>query len=131
MLFRSQYKKLADKYGDKVNNYEFKYQNGKFYISDLDYNALTDDEDLNEDGEGTQTTDIAPKVDQKDDVTPAKPKKKHYDILLSDINESLNILNRGFLKNSEGQYQRGNYILVKEGEQYLAVHKNKLNGGKV
>ena len=84
------------------------------------------DEDV-EGGEGTQTTDIAPKLDQDLGLTDAKPKKKYYDILLSDMNESLNILNKGFLKNEKGQYQRGNYILVKEGDKYLAIHKDKLN----
>lgn len=79
---------------------------------------------INEDAEGTQTTDIAPKVDQE--LGLEKPKKKYYDILLSDISESLDILNKGFLKNSKGQYQRGNYILVKEGAKYLAIHKDKL-----
>lgn len=83
---------------------------------------------LTEDGEGTQTTDIAPKVDQDMNCRTTN-KKKHYDILLSGLDEGLPIINRGFLKNSDGQYQRGNYILVKEGEQYLVVHKDKLNGG--
>lgn len=80
--------------------------------------------------EGTQTTDIAPKTDQ-DMNKRTTNKKKYYDILLSDFSESdnMNIINKGFLKNSEGQYQRGNYILVKEGETYLAIHKNKLKGG--
>lgn len=82
---------------------------------------------LKEDSEGTQTTDIAPKVDQE--VGKSK-KKKHYDILLSGLDEGLEILNKGFLKNANGQYQRGNYILVKEGDQYLAVHKDKIGGIK-
>ena len=85
---------------------------------------------LYEDGEGTQCSDIAPKTDQ-DMNKRTTNKKKYYDILLSDFSESdnMNIINKGFLKNSEGQYQRGNYILVKEGETYLAIHKNKLKGG--
>ena len=181
-LTKSQFKKLAKKYGDRVNDYDIKMQNNKFYISNLDYNALVDEEPLTEDGdldlfpaikekvlklkadgtskadiedfilgqvraysidkeeanqlkqlltedgEGTQTTDIAPKVDQ-DMNRRTTNKKKHYDILLSGLDEGLPIINKGFLKNSDGQYQRGNYILVKEGEQYLAVHKDKLNGG--
>lgn len=87
--------------------------------------------DLQEDAEGTQTTDIASKTDQNMDKKITTSKKKYYDILLSDFTESddMNIINKGFLKNSEGQYQRGNYILVKEGETYLAIHKNKLKGG--
>lgn len=74
--------------------------------------------------EGTQTTDIAPKVDQE--LGKKKEKKKYYDILLSNITEGVEILNKGFLKNSNGQYQRGNYILVKEGDSYLAIHKDKI-----
>ena len=77
--------------------------------------------------EGTQTSDIAPKVDQNMNKNVTTSKKKHYDILLSGLDEGLNILNKGFLRNSKGQYQRGNYILVKEGEKYLAIHKDKLN----
>lgn len=76
--------------------------------------------------DGTQVSDIAPKVDQDMNKDITTSKKKHYDILLSGLDEGLNILNKGFLKNSKGQYQRGNYILVKEGEKYLAIHKDKL-----
>lgn len=78
--------------------------------------------------EGTQTTDIAPKVDQNMGLTKANPKKEYYDILLSDVDESADdILNRGFLKNAQGHYQRGNYILVKESEKYIAIRQDKLN----
>ena len=76
---------------------------------------------------GTQASDIAPKVDQNMNKNVTTSKKKHYDILLSGLDEGLDILNKGFLKNSKGQYQRGNYILVKEGDKYLAIHKDKLN----
>lgn len=84
---------------------------------------------LNEDAEGTQCADIAPKLDQKSGVTDAKPKKekKYYDILLSGLDEHEDLkINKGFIKNLDGYYQRGNYILVKEGDKYLAVHKDKL-----
>ena len=79
--------------------------------------------------DGTQTSDIAPKVDQDMNKNITTSKKKHYDILLSGLDEGLDILNKGFLKNSKGQYQRGNYILVKEGDKYLAIHKDKLKEG--
>lgn len=126
VLTKKQYMDLAKKYGEKINDYEVKQQDGKFWISRLDYNALVDSErDLQEDSEGTQCTDIAPKVDQNLNKKTTG-KKKYYDILLSDINESLDIVSKGFLRNSKGQYQRGNYILVKEGENYIAIHKNKL-----
>lgn len=88
---------------------------------------LTEDT-LTEDGEGTQATDIAPKVDQEvGALTKAKPEKKYYDILLSDIDENADeILNKGFIKNKDGHYQRGNYVLVKENDKYIAIRKDKL-----
>lgn len=83
---------------------------------------------INEEAEGTQTTDIAPKVDQNmSNITTAKPKKKYYDILLSDIDENADeILNKGFMKNKDGHYQRGNYVLVKENDKYIAIRKDKI-----
>lgn len=91
------------------------------------------DEDADGAAEGTQTSDIAGKTDYDFNITTPtnlEKKKKHYDILLgnynrNEIDESVSF--KGFLKNSNGQYQRGNYILVKEGDKYLAVHKDKLN----
>ena len=75
--------------------------------------------------DGTQCSDIAPKVDQNMGIN--KPNKKYYDILISDINESEDpIINKGFFKNSKGQYERNGFILVKEGEKYLAIRKDKL-----
>lgn len=83
---------------------------------------------INEEAEGTQVTDIAPKVDQEvGALTKAKPEKKYYDILLSDIDENADeILNKGFIKNKDGHYQRGNYVLVKENDKYIAIRKDKL-----
>lgn len=87
-------------------------------------------EPLTEDGEGTQCSDIAPKIDQSLGIN--KPKRKYNDVLLSDLHEGVNsIINKGFMKNKDGLYQRGNYILVKEGERYLVVHKNKLTESKI
>lgn len=75
--------------------------------------------------DGTQCSDIAPKVDQ--DLGLTKTNKKYSDLLISDLDTNANnLINKGFLKNSKGQYQRGNYILVKEGNTYLAINKNKL-----
>ena len=75
--------------------------------------------------DGTQCSDIAPKVDQNIGIN--KPNKKYYDILISDINESEDpIINKGFFKNSKGQYERNGFILVKEGEKYLAIRKDLL-----
>ena len=97
-----------------------------FNEKDLEDDTIEDDS-LEEDG--TQTTDIAPKVDQDMNKDITTSKKKHYDILLSGLDEGLDILNKGFLRNAKGQYQRGNYILVKEGDKYLAIHKDKLKEG--
>ena len=179
VLTKSQYLNLAKKYGDKINDYDFKFDKGKYWIRTIDYNSLLDStadidsktesesnkescimcgtDNLNgcyyvkgkpicdacgkkynideikekisevktesESSEGTQCSDIATKVDQNF----GNSKKKYYDLLLSDITENeSNIINRGFIKNAKGQYQRGNYILVKEGNKYLAIDKNKL-----
>ena len=85
---------------------------------------------LNEEGEGgTQVGDIAPKVDQDmNGKTKTKNKdKKYYDILLSGIDESMDsILNKGFMKNIHGQYERDGYILIKENNKFIAVRKDKL-----
>lgn len=131
--------RYAEKYGivdykvenNKMIYYETHYDNGfnekpiKYqYIVNLDTMKEENGVPMNEDG--TQVSDIAPKVDQDMNKNTTTSKKKHYDILLSGLDEGLNILNKGFLKNSKGQYQRGNYILVKEGDKYLAIHKNKL-----
>lgn len=127
VLTKSQYLNLAKKYGDKINDFDFKFDKGKYWIRTIDYNSLLDStadiDSKTESSEGTQCSDIATKVDQNF----GNSKKKYYDLLLSDITENeSNIINRGFIKNAKGQYQRGNYILVKEGNKYLAIHKNKL-----
>ena len=82
---------------------------------------------LNEDGEGTQVGDIAPKVDQDMNGKSKKKEKKYYDILLSGIDESMDtVLNKGFMKNINGQYERDGYILIKENDKFIAVRKDKV-----
>lgn len=83
---------------------------------------------LNEEGEGgTQVGDIAPKVDQNMNGKTKNKDKKYYDILLSGIDESMDsILNKGFMKNIHGQYERDGYILIKENNRFIAVRKDKL-----
>ena len=88
-------------------------------------------EKLEEDGEsteGTQVGDIAPKVDQEmNNKRKKKQNKKYYDILLSGIDESMDsILNKGFMKNVNGQYERDGYILIKENDKFIAIRKDKL-----
>ena len=82
---------------------------------------------LNEDGEGTQVGDIAPKMDQDMNGKTKKKEKKYYDILLSGIDESMDsILNKGFMKNINGQYERDGYVLIKENNKFIAIRKDKL-----
>jgi len=119
--------------GDTDNEEDFPFA----WVDDL-YDAPNAEElvpginssDLEEAEEGTQCSDIAPKMDQDLGITKANPdeEKRHFDILLGDYNNSLDesVCFKGFLKNAEGQYQRGNYILVKENEKYIAIHKDKL-----
>lgn len=80
---------------------------------------LNKNEELNE--EGTQCSDIASKVDQNLGIN--KPK-----IVTTKINGlKENVSLRGFLRNEKGQYERGNYILCLENNNYVAIHKDKLN----
>ena len=65
--------------------------------------------------EGTQVSDIAPKIDYNDKVVKAP---------IAGLKES--VILRGFLKNEKGQYQRGNYILCKENDKFVTIHKDKL-----
>ena len=135
--------RYAEKYGivdykveeNKMIYYETHYDNG-FNNEPIKYKYVVNLDTMKSEGngvpleeDGTQTSDIAPKVDQDMNKNITTSKKKHYDILLSGLDEGLDILNKGFLKNSKGQYQRGNYILVKEGDKYLAIHKDKLKEG--
>lgn len=70
--------------------------------------------------EGTQVSDIAPKVDQSLGIN--KPK-----IVSTKINGlKENLVLRGFLRNELGQYERGNYILCLENNKYIAINKDKL-----
>lgn len=69
--------------------------------------------------EGTQTTDIAPKVDQN--------LNKHKDLIVQKVKGlDEGVVAIGFLRNSDGIYTRGNYVLIKENNVYRAVHKDKL-----
>lgn len=45
---KSQYMKLAKKYGNKINNFDVKLSNGKFFMSIPDYNALIDEDEQDE-----------------------------------------------------------------------------------
>lgn len=72
---------------------------------------------LTEETEGTQVEDIAPKVDQE--------MNKHKDLIIQKVRGiQEGVVAIGFLRNSEGLYTRGNYVLIKENNIYKAVHKN-------
>lgn len=86
---------------------------------------LTDLLSVNE-CEGTQTGDIASKVDypQSEPVNPDKKKDKYYDLLLSQMDEEdESFTSKGFYKGTDGVYRRGNYVLVKEGEHLKILNK--------
>ena len=44
-----------------------------------------------------------------------------------DFNVGFNHRFKGFILTEQGRYERGNFVLVKEGEQIKAIHKSKLN----
>lgn len=86
---------------------------------------LTDLLSVNE-CEGTQTGDIASKVDypQSKPINPDKKKDKYYDLLLSQMDEEdESFTSKGFYKGTDGVYRRGNYVLVKEGEHFKIINK--------
>ena len=93
------------------------------------YNVVLDE--INE-CEGTQTTDIAPKLDQEVGRLVKPPKqddlKEGYD-----FNVGFNHKFKGFILTEQGRYERGNFVLVKENGNVKAISKNKLkeNSSKV
>lgn len=82
-------------------------------------------EELSEECEGTQCSDIADKVDQEVGSLqkPKKPKKHFTEMLHVPKNHGY----KGFRLNEQGLYTRGNYILINENGNIRAVNKNKLN----
>lgn len=115
---------------DKTPDYETAYEKSRDIMLELEYEFVpgrktraTDWGDYewgqveSVQEEGTQTSDIAPKTDYFDN------EKK--ELLLSNVDEE-EICMKGFLRNTDGYYQRGNYLLVKENEQFRVIHKNKL-----
>ena len=89
----------------------------KKILESFEEDVSEESEELNE--EGTQCSDIAPKVDQdfgkKRNIVTAK---------INGLKEEVSL--RGFLRNDKGQYERGNYILCKENDKFLAVNKNNI-----
>lgn len=81
-------------------------------------------EEINE-CEGTQTTDIAPKLDQEMNGLVEPPKqddlKEEYD-----FNVGFNHNFKGFILTEQGRYERGNFVLIKENGVVRAISKSKL-----
>lgn len=81
--------------------------------------------------DGTQAADIASKVDYsfQSAPTPAEPKKKYKPVEINELDENTYINLTGFIKDVDGYYKRGNYVLVKESDtnKLRVVNKNKLN----
>ncbi|MBQ2639146.1 MAG: hypothetical protein IJF92_00050 [Bacilli bacterium] len=82
--------------------------------------------------EGTQAFDIAAKVDYsfQSAPTPANPssKRKYEAIEIKELDESTYLNLTGFIKDVDGFYKRGNYVLVKESatNKLTVIHKSKL-----
>lgn len=82
---------------------------------------------------GTQASDIASKVDYsfQSSPTPANPgkKKKYESIEIKELDESTYLNLTGFIKDVDGLYKRGDYIIVRESDtgKITAIHKSKLN----
>ena len=78
-------------------------------------------ESLDEDG--TQASDIAPKVDQELSGL-VKPPKHYHESYTFEVPYYHSF--KGFTMNEDGKYVRGNYILINECDNIKAVHKNEL-----
>jgi hypothetical protein len=87
-----------------------------------------DFEDLNEEAEGTQVSDIAEKKDQEVGSLqkPKKPKKlidKSEAIMKEMKDVPRNHGFKGFMLDESGFYARGNYVLIKEGKTIKAINR--------
>ena len=87
-----------------------------------------DFEDLNEEAEGTQVSDIAEKKDQEVGSLqkPKKPKKlidKSEAIMKEMKDVPRNHGFKGFMLDESGFYTRGNYVLIKEGKTIKAINR--------
>lgn len=80
-------------------------------------------DDLKEECEGTQCSDIAEKKDQEVGSLQKPKKVKH---IVEALNVPKNHGFKGFRLNEKGMYTRGNYVLINEGGSIKAVNKNLL-----
>lgn len=97
-------------------------------IQDLFVHKDKSIDDLKEECEGTQCSDIAEKKDQEVGSLqkPKKPKKHFTEMFRIPKNHGF----RGFRLDEQGHYTRGNYILINENGCIKAVNKNKLTENK-
>ena len=88
--------------------------------------SSSDVDDLNEEAEGTQVSDIAAKKDQnvRSNVVMHSKKKKLEEY---DFNVGINHNFKGFILTSEGRYERGNYVLINENGSIRAVRANMID----
>lgn len=79
---------------------------------------------------GTQASDIASKVDYSFQSAPttAKKRRKYLPVEIKELDESTYLNLTGFIKDVDGLYKRGNYVVVKETatDKIKVIHKNKL-----
>ena len=94
-------------------------------IQDLFVHKDKSVDDLKEEAEGTQCSDIAEKKDQEVGSLqkPKKPKKHFNEMFKIPKNHGF----KGFRLDENGHYIRGNYVLINENGSIKAVNKNKLN----
>ena len=94
-------------------------------IQDLFVHKDKSIDDLKEEVEGTQCSDIAEKKDQEVGSLqkPKKPKKHFNEMFKIPKNHGF----KGFRLDENGHYIRGNYVLINEDGSIKAVNKNKLN----
>ena len=91
-----------------------------FHIT-MVFDPTGEDEEMFEDCEGTQCSDIAEKKDQEVGSLqkPEKPKKNFTEMFRVPKNHGF----KGFRLNEQGLYSRGNYILINENGNIKAVRK--------
>ena len=81
------------------------------------------------DEDGTQAADIASKVDYSFQSAPTMINKKYKPVEIKELDENTYLNLNGFIKDIDGFYKRGNYVLVKESAtgNLKVIHKNKIN----
>lgn len=107
-------------YENKIN--KDKYDECIKKLQDLFNNKDKSIDDLKEECEGTQVTDIAEKKDQ--DIPLVRVKKKYKENYTFDIDFNHNF--KGFNLKESGRYERGNYVLINESGIIKAINKKLL-----